>query len=342
MKKVFISILLFSFSFTILTGCGPSSPAPEGTVTPTASPTEIIRISPTIAPTAEPTASPESTQLPHITLEDRYNVFPDNYTDIIIDESCMRFVNIPQNLRDMGFGTVANDMSGCSRIANQYISYPVNCIDVNAGFGSFLGEEISYDVIRNIIVDSRPLHTYNLSKNKSIQTIYNYLNDDGTFTSFDSEEAYNQYAAENNTVNGEEYTTISKETNGILSGGIYEHEYKLGVGYAYTSPSGKYVFVSQSLEYVPSIYDEGVYVLQRADSDLQSFALVDMEAGKVIKEYTIDLNGAYLGYYSILPRFSDDDKHIILYFSFANGGNLLDSIAIVIDIEASLAETPEE
>ena len=344
MKKVFVFILLFSFSFTILCGCGPLSPAPEGTVTPTASPTEIIHISPTIAPspTAEPTASPESTQLPYITLEDRYNVFPNNYADIIIDESCMRFVNIPQNLRNMGFGTVANDMSGCSRIANQYISYPVNCINVNAGFGSFLGEEISYDVIRNIIVDSRPLHTYNLSKNKSIQTIYNYLNVDGSFTSFDSVEAYNQYASENNTVNGEEYTTISKETNGILSGGIYEHEYKLGVGYAYTSPSGKYVFVSQSLEYVPSIYDEGVYVLQRADSDLQSFALVDMEAGKVIKEYTIDLNSIYLGDYSICPSFSDDDKHIILYFRFEGGGNLLDSIAIVIDIEASLAETPEE
>ena len=341
MKKQITFLLVMSFLISILTGCGPLSPAPEGTVTPTASPTEIIRISPTIAPTAEPTASPESTQLPHITLEDRYNVFPDNYTDIIIDESCMRFVNIPQNLRDMGFGTVANDMSGCSRIANQYISYPVNCIDVNAGFGSFLGEEISYDVIRNIIVDSRPLHTYNLSKNKSIQTIYNYLNDDGTFTSFDSEEAYNQYAAENNK-NWEEYTTISKEVNGILSGGIYDLEFRPGIGYAYTSPSGKYVFVSQSLEYVPSIYDEGVYVLQRADSDLQSFALVDMEAGKVIKEYTIDLNGAYLGDYSICPSFSDDDKHIILYFRFEGGGNLLDSIAIVIDIEASLAETPEE
>ena len=345
MKKVFVFILLFSFSFIILCGCGPSSPAPEGTVTPTASPTEIIHISPTIAPspTVEPTASPESTQLPHITLKNDYSVYPENYTDIIIDESCMRFVNIPQNLREMGFGTVTYNTDPYShRMANQYISYPVNCIDMDIGRGRYLGEVISYDVVHNTIVDSRPLHRYCDTKGNYIQTIYNFLNDDGTFTSFDSVEAYNQYASENNTVNGEEYTTISKETNGILSGGIYEHEYKLGVGYAYTSPSGKYVFVSQSLEYVPSIYDEGVYVLQRADSDLQSFALVDMEAGKVIKEYTIDLNSIYLGDYSICPSFSDDDKHIILYFRFEGGGNLLDSIAIVIDVEASLAETPEE
>ena len=347
MKKVFVFILLFSFSFTILCGCGPLSPAPEGTVTPTASPTEMIHISPTIAPspTVEPTASPESTQLPHITLKNDYSVYPENYTDIIIDESCMRFVNIPQNLREMGFGTVTYDAFGYSRTVNQYISYPVNYIDIDVAGGGkrTLGEVVSYDVIRNVIIDARPFHRYRFSRHSSsVYTIYNYMNDDGTFTTFDSEEAYNEYASENNTVNWEEYTTISKETNGILSGGIYEHEYKLGVGYAYTSPSGKYVFVSQSLEYVPSIYDEGVYVLQRADSDLQTFALVDMEAGKVIKEYTIDLNGAYLGYYSILPRFSDDDKHIILYFNFENGGNPVESIAIVIDIEASLAETPEE
>ena len=167
------------------------------------------------------------------------------------------------------------------------------------------------------------------------------MNDDGTFTSFDSNQAYNEYAAENNTVDWEEYTTISKEVNGILSGGIYDLEFRPGAGYACTSPSGKYVFVSQTLEYVPSIYDEGVYVLQRADTEHHFFALVDMEAGKVVKKYNIYSDDRYLSGH-IITTFSNDDKYIILYFYREGGGIPLESIAIVIDIEASLAATPEE
>ena len=342
MKKVFVFILLFSFSFTSLCGCGPLSPAPEGTVSPTASPTEIVNIPPTLppSPTAEPTALPESTQLPQIAFRDSYLVFPENYTDIIIDESCMRFVNIPQNLHDMGFGTVAYyNVSGNSRIAYQYISYPVNCMDIDAGFGRSLGEEVSYDVVRNRIIDIRPIHRHNRTNSNSVYTTYNYMNDDGTFTSFDSNQAYNEYASENNKVNWEEYTTISKEVNGILSGGIYDIEYKRTFHYAIISPSGKYAFVMQSLEYVPSIYDEGVHVLQRADSNLQTFALVDMEAGKVVRQYTIDLNDTCSSSDIITRYFSDDDKYIILYFLMGGGGNPIQSIAIVIDIEASLADT---
>ncbi len=343
MKKVFVFILLFSFSFTILCGCGPLSPAPEGTVTPTASPTEIIHISPTIAPspTVEPTASPESIQLPHITLEDDYYVYPEKYTNIIIDESCMRFVNIPENLRNMGFKTVTYNAFGCSRIANQYISYPVNCMDIDAGFGRSFGEVVSYDVIRNTIIDIRPLHRHNRTNRDSVDTTYHYMNDDGTFTSFDSGQAYNEYVLENNQVDWDEYTTISKEVNGILSGGIYDLEFRPGAGYACTSPSGKYVFVSQTLEYVPSIYDEGFYVLQRADTEHHFFALVDMEAGEVVKKYNIYSDDRYLSGH-IITTFSNDDKYIILYFYRGGGGNPLESIALVIDIEASLAATPEE
>ena len=344
MKKVFVFILLFSFSFIFLCGCGPLSPAPEGTVTPTVSPTEMIHISPTIAPspTVEPTASPESTQLPHITLEDDYTVYPENYTDIIIDESCMRFVNIPQNLREMGFGTVTYNTDPYShRMANQYISYPVNCIDMDIGRGRYLGEVISYDVVHNTIVDSRPLHRYYNTEGNYIQTIYNFLNDDGTFTSFDSLEAYNQYVDENTEkVNWEEYTTISKEVNGVLSGEIYDIEYAKPLDYVIISQSGKYAFVLTSLEYTPSTYDPNLYVLAHKESGLQSFALIDLEAGKVVREYTIDMGEISCGREISI---SNDDKHIIIYFYPTNGGNSVATIALVIDIEASLAEkTPEE
>ena len=344
MKKVFVFILLFSFSFIFLCGCGPLSPAPEGTVTPTVSPTEMIHISPTIAPspTVEPTASPESTQLPHITLEDDYTVYPENYTDIIIDETCMRFVNIPQNLRNMGFGTVTYNTDPYShRMANQYISYPVNCIDMDIGRGRYLGEVISYDVVHNTIVDSRPLHRYYNTEGNYIQTIYNFLNDDGTFTSFDSLEAYNQYVDENTEkVNWEEYTTISKEVNGVLFGEIYDIEYAKPLDYVIISQSGKYAFVLTSLEYTPSTDDPNLYILTHKESGLQSFAWIDLEAGKVVREYTIDMGEISCGREISI---SNDDKHIIIYFYPTNGGNSVATIALVIDIEASLAEeTPEE
>ena len=347
MKKIFVFILLFSFSFTILCGCGPLSPAPESTVTPEASPSAIINIPPTLppspSPTVNPTASPNSTYLPHITLRDDYYVAPENYTDIIIDKSCMELVNIPQNLREMGFGTVSYNFPGSFRIVNQYISYPVNFIDVNVGFGQFLGEVVSYDIVHNMVVDARPLHGYYRTQDGSfIQTTYNYLKEDALFISFGTQEEYNQYVAENDKGDQEEYTTISKEVNGVLSGGIYDIEYKKGLNFALVSQSGKYAFVSQTLEYVPSIFDEGVQVLQRKDIDFQHFALVDMEAGEVVRKYKIDLNGVDLNKYTLVPSISNNDQFIIIYLYPTGGGSPLTTVAIVINIKDSLKQTSAE
>lgn len=341
MKKVFVFILLFSFSFTILCGCGPLSPAPVSTAPSEPSSTEAATAAATIfpIPTEESTAAPESPEpslLPHITVEDEYYVEPEDYLNIKIDNSCMKFVNIPKNLREMGYSTLAYNCDPDSyRQINQYISYPVNIMNLDSGFGRSLGEVVSYDVVRNIIVDSRPIHVYYRNPSDYVNTIYNFLNNDGTFKSFDNYEEFQKYQDQNVVHDGDEYTTISKEVNGILSGGIYDCEYKKGLKYALISQSGNYAFVSQSVEYLPSPYDPNFYILQRM-SGLQNFALIDMEAGQVIKQYEIDIGQRD---YTLRPHFSDDEKSVIIYFERTGGGNPLHSLAIVIDLKSAIKES---
>lgn len=71
-------------------------------------------------------------------------------------------------------------------------------------------------------------------------------------------------------------------------------------------------------------------------SGLQNFALIDMEAGQVIKQYEIDIGQRD---YTLRPHFSDDEKSVIIYFERTGGGNPLHSLAIVIDLKSAIKES---
>ncbi len=323
MKKVFVFILLFSFSFIFLCGCGPLSPAPEETIflssPPISSPEEATAM-PTFTPSPSPSPTNDIVDEPTI-------IFPEDYENIVLQGKYMWFVNIPANLQNQGYRVYPyNITTSRSYPINQFINYPVNVIVDN---DTHIYEEISYDVVHNRITDTL--------ENKS----YALLQSDGTFKTFSTEEELKTARNEISSIhNLESNTTISKELNGKLSGGIYDIEYKRGWDYAVISNTKSFAFVSQSLEYRNSIHSQSPdeNYLQRKQTGPQVFALLDMETGNILKTYSLDMPP-----YLLNIEFSNDDKYVIIYFPITGGGNYLDSIALVIDIEASLAEkTPEE
>ena len=118
----------------------------------------------------------------------------------------------------------------------------------------------------------------------------------------------------------DEFTTISKEVNGNLSGGLYDFEYPRGMNFVAISQSGKNAFVAQCLKLFSTWIDMSntADILLLTDENPQVFVLLDMEIGNIIKTYTIDI-GSY--FYCINTQFSDDDSHAIIYFIFDDGGN---------------------
>ena len=323
MKKLFASLLITSYLIGILTGCGPLSPAPEETIflssPPISSPEEATAM-PTFTPSPSPSPTNDIVDEPTI-------IFPEDYENIVLQGKYMWFVNIPANLQNQGYRVYPyNITTSRSYPINQFINYPVNVIVDN---DTHIYEEISYDVVHNRITDTL--------ENKS----YALLQSDGTFKTFSTEEELKTARNEISSIhNLESNTTISKELNGKLSGGIYDIEYKRGWDYAVISNTKSFAFVSQSLEYRNSIHSQSPdeNYLQRKQTGPQVFALLDMETGNILKTYSLDMPP-----YLLNIEFSNDDKYVIIYFPITGGGNYLDSIALVIDIEASLAEeTPEE
>ena len=313
MKKLTTSLLVMCILSSILTGCGPSSPAPEGTVSPTVTLSETVQPTITLTPTENPLSDPTiaiPSPTPEILAVPGIDYYPSDYTNIEIDPSCMKIVCIHEELNTLGYRFAPFNPSVLSqyRKINQYINYPVNAVD-NKATSTVLMEEISYDVVNNRVVDTRPIQKLNGNS-----TTYNFLETNGT-------------------------TTITTETGGKLSGGIYDVEYNKPFDYAVISNNKQYAFVVQSLEASSDSADPGTALLQPIENGPQIFALLDMNSGEITKTFSIKM-----GRYQHDIEFSEDDKHIIIYFCPDDGGgNIFESIAIVIDIEASLAEkTPEE
>ena len=335
MKKVFVFILLFSFSFTILCGCGPLSPAPEGTVTPTKAPLQPSVFAPTDPPAPTPTPAP--TLPPDIVLEDEgssYFYLP-NYSEITIDESCMKFVDFKKNLQKMGYRTTPYCINAdCFDLVNQFITYPVNVVGMGENSHKQLCEVVSYDIVNNTIADVRPFLAID-----GFGNLYHFLQEDGTFKTYDSKEEFDKRRQEENRLYSDKSTTISEKLGGLLTGGIYDIEYLEAMDYAIISHNEKYAFVCQSLEFSPSLYDSNFNVLQLREEEPQVFSLLDMESGDILKTYTIGMQREMLDI-----KFSTDDNYIIMHFGSESMGNFIThTVALVIDIEASLAEeTPEE
>ncbi len=152
MKKLIASLLVMSFLISILTGCGPLSPAPEGTVTPTKAPLQPSVFAPTDPPAPTPTPAP--TLPPDIVLEDEgssYFYLP-NYSEITIDESCMKFVDFKKNLQKMGYRTTPYCINAdCFDLVNQFITYPVNVVGMGENSHKQLCEVVSYDIVNKML-----------------------------------------------------------------------------------------------------------------------------------------------------------------------------------------------
>ena len=338
MKKLTTSLLVMCILSSILTGCGPLSPAPEGTVTPTVTLSETVQPTITLTPTENPLSDPTiaiPSPTPEILAVPGIDYYPSDYTNIEIDPSCMKIVCIHEELNTLGYRFAPFNPSVLSqyRKINQYINYPVNAVD-NKATSTVLMEEISYDVVNNRVVDTRPIQKLNGNS-----TTYNFLETNGTFKTYDSKEEFETRILQEIPYEWNSTTTINKETGGKLSGGIYDVEYKKPFDYAVISNNKQYAFVVQSLEASSDSADPGTALLQPIENGPQIFALLDMNSGEIIKTFSIKM-----GRYQHDIEFSEDDKHIIIYFCPDDGGgNIFESIAIVIDIEASLAEeTPEE
>ena len=93
--------------------------------------------------------------------------------------------------------------------------------------------------------------------------------------------------------------------------------------------------VETSIDYRVSMHSNSPdeKYLQRNEKGPQTFVLLDMESGKIVKTYSFDAPGCYLrGIW-----FSSDDKTFTIWYNTSGGGGIFPpTYGIIVDIEASL------
>ena len=247
MKKHVALFLVFTLLCGLLSACGAVAPTDE----PTASPTEISEATATSPAAETPTESPEATfdyvpeptsdyvpETPFVPTpvpeptetpfswpvqEETWDV-PEAYRQENLP-SYMTTVDIIAELYRLGYSVEISYPLAQGTTGNDY----EQIISVNA---VKKGDQLRYGVVVFDYLNKKVVREYKGEYGEEILTLPDGFK---TYTKDEMEQYYADLDSLFEDFDGEEMTTIAQETKGILSGGIYDKEYKRYAYYVHCS-----------------------------------------------------------------------------------------------------------